>query len=205
MDMRKGQLLFGVINIGCSDFRAETRPDLRSQIFGIRDIGKPQRSHMRDSIRLDQSNIHPVQRSAGHQADSVGIYGHFMHLFPCHPEQREGSLFSKPELFFNLRITGIEISMNHHYYIYMMTNKSHAVLYTGVTNNLSRRYYEHQNKLLEGFTKTYNVTKLVYFEYFTDITYAIAREKQIKGWKRAKKDALIEILNPEWRDLSSDL
>lgn len=95
--------------------------------------------------------------------------------------------------------------MNHNYYVYMMTNKNHTVLYTGVTNDLIRRCYEHQNKLIDGFTKNYNLTKLVYFEHFTDITYAIAREKQIKGWKRAKKDALIDILNPDWQDLSSEL
>lgn len=94
--------------------------------------------------------------------------------------------------------------MNHNYYVYMMTNKNHAVLYTGVTNDLIRRHYEHKNKIFDGFTQKYNLEKLVYFEHFLNITDAIAREKQIKGWKRAKKDALIEILNPEWRDLSSE-
>lgn len=95
--------------------------------------------------------------------------------------------------------------MNHNYYVYMMTNKNHAVLYTGVTNDLNRRHYEHENKISEGFTKKYNATKLVYFEHFSNIIDAIAREKQIKGWKRAKKDALIETLNPAWRDLGSEL
>lgn len=87
----------------------------------------------------------------------------------------------------------------------MIANKTHHVLYTGVTNDLIRRIYEHQNKLVDGFTQKYNVTKLVYFEHFEDINAAISREKQIKGWKRAKKDALINALNPEWRDLSSEL
>jgi putative endonuclease len=95
--------------------------------------------------------------------------------------------------------------MNHNYYIYMITNKSHHVIYTGVTNDLIRRCHEHQHKILAGFTSKYNLTKLVYFEHFGNINDAILREKQIKGWKRAKKDALIDILNPEWKDLSRDL
>lgn len=95
--------------------------------------------------------------------------------------------------------------MNHNYYIYMVTNKTHSVLYTGVTNDVVRRIYEHQNKTADGFTKKYNASKLVYFEHFSHINDAIAREKQIKGWKRDKKDALINVINPEWRDLSSEL
>jgi len=91
---------------------------------------------------------------------------------------------------------------SHNYYVYMMTNKSHSVLYIGVTNNLIRRNYEHRSGFLRGFTKTYHVTKLVYFEYFGTIDAAIAREKQLKGWKRSKKDALIEGQNPEWCDLT---
>jgi len=84
-----------------------------------------------------------------------------------------------------------------------MTNKSRR-LYTGVTNNLERRVYEHKHKLLPGFTSKYNITKLVFFEAGDDISVAIAREKQIKGWLRAKKIALIESMNPEWKDLSED-
>ena len=82
-----------------------------------------------------------------------------------------------------------------------MTNKSNTVLYTGVTSNLSKRIYEHKEKLIEGFTKKYNVCKLVYFEETDEIIEAIAREKQIKGWIRRKKVALIESKNPEWKDL----
>ncbi len=82
-----------------------------------------------------------------------------------------------------------------------MTNKS-KTLYTGVTNNLERRVYEHKHKLLSGFTSRYNITKLVHYEESNDIYIAIAREKQIKGWLRAKKIALIEATNPEWKDLS---
>jgi len=84
-----------------------------------------------------------------------------------------------------------------------MTNNS-KTLYTGVTNNLNRRVYEHKNKLIQGFTAKYNITKLVYFEICTDINQAIAREKQIKSWLRKKKVYLIESVNPEWNDLSQE-
>ena len=89
------------------------------------------------------------------------------------------------------------------YYVYIMTNRS-GTLYIGVTNDLARRVYEHKNKLIPGFTAKYNITKLVYFETTTDVRTAIAREKQIKGWLRAKKIALIESVNPNWDDLSAD-
>ncbi len=87
------------------------------------------------------------------------------------------------------------------YYVYVMTNKSRT-LYTGITNTLERRVYEHKNKLIEGFTKKYNITKLVYYEISNDVEAAITREKQIKGWLRRKKIALIESVNPQWKDLS---
>ncbi len=87
------------------------------------------------------------------------------------------------------------------YYVYVMTNKSRT-LYTGITNNLERRVYEHKNKLIEGFTKKYNITKLVYYEIGNDVEAAITREKQIKGWLRRKKIDLIESVNPQWEDLS---
>ena len=87
------------------------------------------------------------------------------------------------------------------YYVYIMANRSRT-LYTGVTNNLERRVYEHKHKLVEGFTKKYNITRLVYYEQTSDIKAAIAREKQIKGWLRSKKVGLIESLNPNWSDLS---
>lgn len=90
------------------------------------------------------------------------------------------------------------------YYVYLLTNKSNKVLYTGVTNNLERRLYEHKNKTIEGFTKRYNVNKLVYFEETTDVVSAISREKEIKGWLREKKNQLVQTINPEWRDLSED-
>jgi putative endonuclease len=90
------------------------------------------------------------------------------------------------------------------YYVYILTNQSNKVLYTGITNDLERRLYEHQNKLIKGFTSKYNVNKLVYFDCTTEATSAIAREKQIKGWTRQKKLDLISELNPQWRDLSAD-
>jgi putative endonuclease len=86
----------------------------------------------------------------------------------------------------------------------MITNWNNKVLYTGVTNDLERRIYEHKNKLIEGFTKKYNVSKLVYYECANDIYAAISREKQIKGWTRRKKNELIERVNPDWKDLSEE-
>ncbi|MBE0503823.1 MAG: GIY-YIG nuclease family protein [Desulfuromonadales bacterium] len=86
-----------------------------------------------------------------------------------------------------------------------MTNYGDSVLYTGVTNNLQRRCYEHRNKLADGFTKKYNVTKLVYYEVFSDPVNAIQREKQIKGGSRQKKLDLINAMNPGWVDLYDQL
>ena len=86
-----------------------------------------------------------------------------------------------------------------------MSNWNNRVLYTGVTNNLERRVYQHKNKLAAGFTARYNVNKLVYLEYTSDIASAIAREKQIRGWARRKKNELVESLNPNRQDLSSKL
>jgi putative endonuclease len=82
-----------------------------------------------------------------------------------------------------------------------MTNKTNTVIYTGVTGDLKRRVFQHRNKLLEGFTRKYGVTKLVYYEVFYDPTHAIEREKQIKGGSRIKKIRLIENKNPRWEDL----
>jgi putative endonuclease len=93
--------------------------------------------------------------------------------------------------------------MMKNYYVYIMTNKSRT-LYVGMTNNLERRVWEHKQKISEGFTKRYNITLLVYYEAYSDVRDAIAREKQVKDWRREKKIALIETLNPTWRDLSED-
>jgi putative endonuclease len=89
------------------------------------------------------------------------------------------------------------------YYVYMTTNVT-GMLYTGVTNDLERRVYEHKNRLIKGFTSHYNLNELVFFESTDDITAAIAREKQIKGWLRKKKVDLIKTMNPKWNDLSED-
>ncbi len=90
------------------------------------------------------------------------------------------------------------------YFVYIMTNHSRT-LYTGVTNNLTRRVYEHQHHLVPGFTSKYKITQLVFYEGTDSIESAIAREKQIKGWVRSKKVALIEAMNPFWEDLSGQL
>ena len=90
-----------------------------------------------------------------------------------------------------------------HYFVYIMASRS-GVLYVGVTNELARRVVEHQEGLIPGFTSKYNVNRLVYFEEMKDIRAAIAREKQIKRWRREKKVRLIEGVNPNWRDLSEE-
>jgi putative endonuclease len=95
--------------------------------------------------------------------------------------------------------------MEKQFYIYIMTNKHNTALYTGVTSDLKRRVYEHKEKLVEGFTKKYNINKLVYYEVFRDANGAILREKQIKGGSRAKKIELINCKNPEWLDLYNEL
>lgn len=90
------------------------------------------------------------------------------------------------------------------YCVYILSSKT-RVLYIGVTGNLPRRIYEHKNKLIEGFTKRYNCTSLVYFEQTENIMSALEREKQLKKWRREKKVSLIEKVNPSWKDLSEDL
>jgi len=95
--------------------------------------------------------------------------------------------------------------MDEHYYVYILTNKRHTVLYTGVTNDLKRRVFEHREKMIAGFTKKYNIHKLVFFEETQSIEAAIGREKQIKGGSRQKKLDLINGMNPQWRDLYETL
>ena len=89
----------------------------------------------------------------------------------------------------------------HLYYVYILTNLRHNVLYTGLTNDLERRCYEHKMKKIKGFTQKYNVDKLIYFERFEYIELAITREKQKKGYSRIKKSALIDQFNKEWKEL----
>ena len=93
----------------------------------------------------------------------------------------------------------------NNYWVYILTNHDNQVLYIGMTNNLSRRIYEHQNGMCDGFSKTYNLDKLVYYEHTTLVKAAIAREKQLKGWRREKKGKLIETMNPDWKDLSNNI
>ena len=88
------------------------------------------------------------------------------------------------------------------YYVYILTGSNNSVIYTGVTNDLCRRLHEHKADIIKGFTKKYQVHKLVYFEEYSDINKAISREKQIKGWTRVKKNALVESKNQNWNDLS---
>ena len=95
--------------------------------------------------------------------------------------------------------------MHKQYFVYIMTNWDNTVLYTGVTNDLRRRVYEHREGIMEGFTKRYHVKNLVYYEIAEDPISAIAREKQIKGGSRKKKLELIEGMNPQWRDLWDDI
>ena len=92
-----------------------------------------------------------------------------------------------------------------YYYVYILTNRRDRLLYIGVTNDLRRRLYEHRNGLCDGFTKQYVIDKLVYYEYCSNPEDAIRREKQLKKWRREKKIALIEKMNPNWKDLGEDL
>jgi len=89
------------------------------------------------------------------------------------------------------------------YFVYLMANQS-RMIYTGVTNSLLHRVYQHKSKQIEGFTKKFNMTKLVHFEETVDVRLAIRREKEIKGWLRSKKVALIQKHNPTWKDLAED-
>ena len=86
-------------------------------------------------------------------------------------------------------------------YVYILTNKTHSVLYIGVTSNIVKRIYEHKTHVIDGFTAKYNVDKLIYIEEYSSITDAIAREKQLKGWRRSKKDELIRGQNPEMKEI----
>ena len=109
----------------------------------------------------------------------------------CHPESAQTA-----------RDLTIEVK---DFYVYMMTNRSRSVLYTGMTNSLERRIWVHRNSENKSFTKTYKVDRLVYFEHFNEARYAIAREKEIKGWRREKKNDLVRTLNPSWRDLRQEI
>jgi putative endonuclease len=101
-----------------------------------------------------------------------------------------------------MAITRRGLMRDYNFYVYILTNWNNKVMYVGMTNNLERRMFEHKNKLVEGFTKRYNLTKLVYYEHGNDVHAALAREKEIKKWRREKKNQLVTSINPEWKDLS---
>ena len=95
--------------------------------------------------------------------------------------------------------------MNKNYFVYILTNTYNTVFYTGMTNNLDFRAFTHKNKIINSFTKRYNIWKLVYYELFTDVNDTIAREKQVKDYRREKKLKLIKSMNPEFRDLGKGI
>ncbi len=101
----------------------------------------------------------------------------------------------------------MKIQANHNYYVYIITNKNKTVLYIGVTNNLKERLYYHSNPepMSKSFSARYNVKYLIYYEHFTNIDDAIAREKQLKGWRREKKENIINSFNPDWRFLNDEI
>lgn len=94
---------------------------------------------------------------------------------------------------------------DHNYFVYIMTNKNKTVLYIGLTGNLPNRVFEHENGLIDGFTKKYNCHYLIYFEHFQHIDDAISREKEIKKWRREKKEKLINVKNHEWNFLNTEI
>nr|WP_319572572.1 GIY-YIG nuclease family protein [uncultured Draconibacterium sp.] len=94
---------------------------------------------------------------------------------------------------------------DHNYFVYIVTNKNKTVLYIGITNDLQRRVYEHENGLIPGFTKKYNCHFLIYYEHFQNIDDAIVREKEIKKWRREKKENLISETNPNWNFLNTQI
>jgi putative endonuclease len=100
-----------------------------------------------------------------------------------------------------LLVSEYPVALDKHYYVYLLANWNNKVLYVGVTNDLERRVFEHKNKLVKGFTEKYKVNELVYFEETGDVNVALAREKEIKKWRREKKDALISRINPQWSEL----
>jgi putative endonuclease len=96
------------------------------------------------------------------------------------------------------------VTSERSYYIYLLTDWNNKVMYVGITNDLERRIYEHKNKVLNGFTEKYNIDKFVYFEHTPHVTAALEREKEIKKWRREKKNNLVQDQNPAWKDLSEE-
>ena len=102
-------------------------------------------------------------------------------------------------------ISILSVARDYNFWVYMLTNRNHSVLYIGVTNRLSRRTWEHREGVKAGFASKYQCKKLIYYEYYRDVLAAIARESQLKKWSRAKKIDLINRLNPTWNDLGADV
>jgi len=146
--------------------------------------------------RKENSPLMSLRRSAATVAISI--------LTQQKPYIFLGSLQSRPWQFHFSHQKGRTMG-ERQFYVYLMTNKGNTVLYTGVTNNLRRRVYEHKEKLTDGFTKKYNIVKLVYYEVFQDSLSAIQREKQIKAGSRKKKEQLINSINNQWCDLFEQL
>jgi putative endonuclease len=119
----------------------------------------------------------------------------------CHCEERSDEAISPCGTVYAFE----RLSMRRQYYVYILTNKLNTVLYTGITGDLQKRIYEHKSKVVDGFTKKYNVNKLVYYEVFDYVNDAIAREKQIKSGSRQRKMDLIQRMNPRWSDLYNRL
>ena len=117
----------------------------------------------------------------------------------------KGEANSEIPRFTRNRLRNLLCKVNKQYFIYITTNKRNSVLYTGITSNLQKRIYGHKNKIIDGFTKKYNINKLVYYEIFEDPEKAILREKQIKAGSRQKKIDLVNTANKEWRDLCEEL
>ena len=120
---------------------------------------------------------------------------HFLSIVQlCHSERSRGISRFNPDM-----------ARDYNFWIYIVTNRNHSVLYIGVTNSLSRRTWRHREGNRPGFAADYRCTKLTYYEWYRDIRDAIARESQLKKWSRAKKTVLINRLNPSWRDLGADV
>src|SRR3954454_23575520 len=97
------------------------------------------------------------------------------------------------------------MARDYNFWIYIVTNRNHSVLYIGVTNGLSRRTLQHREEVKAGFASKYQCKKLVYYEHYPDVHAAIARESQLKKWSRAKKISLVNRMNPSWNDLAADI
>jgi putative endonuclease len=118
-----------------------------------------------------------------------------------HPEGRK---LARVFISGRVALRDLVLAMEKISYVYIMGSASRRALYTGITVHLNKRVFEHKSNLIEGFTNKYNCHRLVYFETFNNVVDAIAREKEIKGWRREKKNQLVESQNPEWKDLAAD-